>query len=254
MQANDKLRKEFSKARAARFRGARPRRALSELLLLACFVSFLAGWQYSATAAPAEAAPSPPKAVPTILVFGDSLSAGYGIDPEQGWVKLLARQLTAQGYEYRVVNASVSGETTGGGQSRLPRALQLHRPEIVVLELGANDGLRGLPAAQVRSHLESMISLSRQQGAKVLLLGMRVPPNYGPEYAASFHAVFDDLASKYALPFVPFFLEAVALDSTLIQNDNLHPNAAAQPKLLAGVWPALKPLLSGMKAEAKPRT
>jgi len=244
MRSNDKLAKRFSKTG-----GPGNGSGLFFALILLC--GTFTGSHSAVRAADAGMPASQGKTPATILVFGDSLSAGYGIDPEQGWVNLLARQLTAQGYEYRVVNASVSGETTGGGQSRLPRALQLHRPEIVVLELGANDGLRGLPASQVQSHLDSMISLSRKQGAKVLLLGMRVPPNYGPDYAASFRAVFDALASKYALPFVPFFLEAVALDSALIQNDNLHPNAAAQPKLLADVWPALKPLLTRAKTESK---
>jgi acyl-CoA thioesterase-1 len=186
----------------------------------------------------AQAAP-----VPTILVFGDSISAAYGLRLEEGWVSLLQRKLAAQGYEYRVVNASVSGETTGGGRARLARALQLHHPAIVILELGGNDGLRGLPAGEIRSNLQAMIALAQAAGTRVLLIGMRMPINYGPLYTQQFHAVFVDLARQHRLAFVPFLLEGVALDPALMQPDGIHPNAPAQTRLLDTLWPALKPLL-----------
>lgn len=192
---------------------------------------------------PAAAGRTPAPAPRTILVLGDSLSAGYGVRVEQGWVALLQGRLSAQGYEYRVVNASASGETTGGALARLPRALEKQRPAIVIVELGGNDGLRGLPIEDVRANFESIVRLSRQAGAKVLLIGMRIPPNYGPAYTKSFHELYVDLAARQRLAFVPFFLDGVALDDTLMQDDGLHPNAKAQPALLDQVWPMLKPLL-----------
>jgi acyl-CoA thioesterase-1 len=180
----------------------------------------------------------------TILVLGDSLSAGYGVKVEETWVALLQQRLARQGYDgYRVVNASISGETTGGARGRLPRALELHKPSIVVLELGGNDGLRGLPIKQVRANFEYMIETAQAAHAKVVLVGMRMPPNYGPEYAESFHALYGELARKYDVPLVDFFLEGVALDDTLMQTDGIHPNAAAQPKLLDNLWPALSKVL-----------
>lgn len=178
-----------------------------------------------------------------ILVLGDSLSAGYGVKVGSTWVALLQTRLATQGYGYRVVNASVSGETTGGARTRLPRALELHKPSIVVLELGGNDGLRGLPIKQVRANFETMIDLSRQAGAQVVLVGMRMPPNYGAEYADAFHALYRELAQKYQLPLVEFFLEGVALDDNLMQADGIHPTAAAQPKLLDNLWPVLAKVL-----------
>ena len=178
-----------------------------------------------------------------ILVFGDSISAGYGLAPEQGWVELLKTRLKTQGYGYQVVNASVSGETTAGGLARLPRALELHHPGIVVLELGGNDGLRALPIAQMRANLAQMLDLSSAAGAKVLLLGMRMPPNYGPEYTKQFAMVFSDLAAEKKAALVPFLLTNIALSPDLLQGDDIHPNALGQPILLDNVWPALKPLL-----------
>jgi acyl-CoA thioesterase-1 len=185
-----------------------------------------------------QAAPAP-----TIVVLGDSLSAAYGIRVDEGWVSLLQKRLTSQGYGYRVVNASVSGETTAGGLARLPRALELHRPSIVILELGGNDGLRGLSLDQMRQNLDAMIRRSQSAGAKVLLAGMRVPPNYGPTYTQKFHALYDDLARRYRVPLVPFLMKDVALDEALMQADGIHPNARGQPILLDAVWPVLKPLL-----------
>jgi len=180
---------------------------------------------------------------PAIVVLGDSLSAGYGIKVEQGWVNLLAQRLATEGYGYRVVNASVSGETTQGGLARLPRALEIHKPAIVVVELGGNDGLRGLPLAASRENLAKIVELARAAGARVLLVGMMIPPNYGPRYGEEFRQMFAQLAGKYSLAFVPFLLDRVALEPDLMQADGIHPNAAGQPQVLANLWPELKPLL-----------
>jgi acyl-CoA thioesterase I len=179
----------------------------------------------------------------TILVFGDSLSAAYGLAPEQGWVAMLAQRLRSQGYGYQVVNASESGETSGGGLERLPRALELHRPGLVILELGANDGLRALPTEQTRDNLEQMVRLAQRAGAQVLLVGIRLPPNYGPRYTREFERVFPELANQYHLPLVPFLLEKVALDPALMQPDGMHPNARGEAPVLDTVWPYLQPLL-----------
>jgi acyl-CoA thioesterase-1 len=180
----------------------------------------------------------------TILVFGDSLSAALGLRAEQGWVALLARRLQSQGYGYEVVNASVSGETSSGGLQRLPRALELHRPAIVVLELGANDGLRGLPVDEMRANLAKMVQLAQAGGARVVLVGIRIPPNYGPRYGDQFAASFPALAQQNQLPLVPFLLQDVALNPALMQEDGMHPNAAGEPTVLENVWPHLKPLLN----------
>jgi acyl-CoA thioesterase I len=179
----------------------------------------------------------------TILVFGDSLSAAFGIRPEQGWVALLTQRLQAQGYGYRIVNASVSGETTEGGVARLPRALQLHRPAIVVLELGANDALRGLPLASTRANLEQMVQEAREAGARILLVGIRIPPNYGPRYGEAFANIFPELAKQYHLTLVPFLLQDVALNPARMQEDGMHPNAAGEVVVLETVWPYLQPLI-----------
>jgi acyl-CoA thioesterase-1 len=182
---------------------------------------------------------------PTILVFGDSLSAGYGLAHiDQGWVGMLREKLKSEGYGYQVVNASVSGETTAGGLARLPRALEMHHPKLVILELGANDGLRALPIEQMRANLGDMVDETVRAGARVLLLGIRIPPNYGPEYTEKFYQVFEEVARAKAVPRVPFLLADVALEPGLMQADGLHPNEQGQPKLLATVWSALKPLLS----------
>ncbi len=182
---------------------------------------------------------------PAILVFGDSLSAGYGLAHiDQGWVGMLREKLKSEGYGYQVVNASVSGETTAGGLARLPRALELHRPKLVILELGANDGLRALPIEQMRANLGDMVDETQRAGARVLLLGMRIPPNYGPEYTEKFSQVFEEVAHAKRVPLVPFLMADVALDPGLMQSDGLHPNEQGQPKLLATVWSALKPLLT----------
>jgi acyl-CoA thioesterase-1 len=181
---------------------------------------------------------------PVILVFGDSVSAGYGLARvEQGWVALLQTRLKEQEYGYQVVNASVSGETTAGGLARLPRALMLHHPQIIILELGANDGLRALPIEQMRANLARMIDLSAAAGAQVLLLGMRMPPNYGPDYTEQFRQCYSEVARAKKVPLVPFLLNDIALSPHLVQADGMHPNELGQPQLLANVWPSLKPLL-----------
>lgn len=190
-----------------------------------------------------RAADAPQSAAPTLLVLGDSLSAAYGIKVEQGWVALLQARLRDKGYGHRIINASSSGETTGGALARLPRMLALHRPVIVIVELGGNDGLRGLPIADIRRNLTAIIRTSQQAGARILLVGMKIPPNYGPSYTRDFHALFGELAREFKLPSVPFLLEDVVTDEDLFQADGIHPTAAAQPLLLREVWPQLEPLL-----------
>ena len=179
----------------------------------------------------------------TLLVFGDSLSAGYGLAPDQGWASLLQPRLASRGYGQRVVNASVSGETTSGGRSRLPRALDQHHPAVVILEMGANDGLRGLPLATASANLGAMIDAIKASKAQVLLVGVELPPNYGPAYTSAFRKMYADLARQHHVALVPFLMEGVALDPRLMQADGLHPNAAGQPRLLDTVWKALQPLL-----------
>ncbi len=185
-----------------------------------------------------------PNPAPTILVLGDSLSAAYGIRVEQGWVALLQARLRAKGYGYRVVNASSSGETTGGALARLPRALSTHRPAIVIVELGGNDGLRGLPVKDIRRNFEAIFRSSQQAGAKILLVGMKIPPNYGPAYTREFEVLYGDLARQYKLRKVPFLLQDLVSDENLFLADGIHPTAEAQPLLLEQVWPHLQPLLS----------
>jgi len=184
---------------------------------------------------------------PVILVLGDSLSAGYGLPVEQGWVARLQQRLDAEGYGYSVINASVSGETTVGALERLPRALERHQPAVVIIELGGNDGLRGLPVAELRTNLEALVAISRAARAQVLLAAVRMPPNYGPQYTEKFYAVYEGLARDLRVPWVPFFLEGIALREDLFQNDGIHPDREAQPILLDNVWPALEPLLKPPK-------
>ena len=176
-------------------------------------------------------------------MLGDSLSAGYGIKIQEGWVNLLAQRLATEGYGYRVVNASVSGETTQGGLARLPRALETHKPAVVIVELGGNDGLRGLPLNASRDNLDRIIGLARAAKARVLLVGMIIPPNYGPRYGQEFRDMFTGLAAKYPVAFVPFLLDQVALNPGLMQADGIHANARGQAQMLENVWPKLKPLL-----------
>ena len=191
----------------------------------------------------ASAADVESDAKPTVLVLGDSLSAGYGLRPGQGWVSLLEEKLGSQGYPHRVVNASISGETSRGAVARMPRALEVHDPEVVVIELGANDGLRGFPPDVMRDNLLQLLRLARESGARVLLLGMHLPVNYGQAYTEQFHQVFVDIAKSEQVPFLPFFLDGVALQPDMMLDDGIHPNSVAQPKLLENVWPVLEPLL-----------
>lgn len=195
----------------------------------------------SAQTAAAKAAAAKPQR--TVLVMGDSLSAAYGLSASQGWVALTADRVTRTRPGWRVVNASISGETTAGGVSRIAAELKRTRPAVVVVELGANDGLRGLPLAQTRANLERMIKQSQAAGAKVLLVGMRMPPNLGRDYTQGFERNFSELSKLHGTAFLPFLLEPIARDRSAFQADNLHPVASAQPKLRDHVWKSLAPLL-----------
>lgn len=186
-----------------------------------------------------------------VLVLGDSLSAGYNIEVAQGWVQLLQQRLKDQGYGHSVVNASMSGETTGGGLNRLPRALKLHSPQVVVVELGGNDGMRALPLSIIRSNLEQIVDLSIGAGAQVVLVGIRIPPNYGEEYGEGFYRIYAELAQSKGLFLVPFALEDIALSEGMMQSDGIHPTATAQTRLLDNIWPALKKALD---AGERPKT
>ena len=179
----------------------------------------------------------------TILIVGDSISAGFGLDTRLGWVSLLEQRLEREGHDDRVVNASISGDTSAGGQARLPALLTEHKPDVVIVELGGNDGLRGQPPAQLQQNLASMIDQSKAGGAKVLLLGMQLPPNYGARYTRAFAAVYSELGKEKNVALVPFLLEGVGGKPELMQADRIHPAVGAQGLLLDNVWPALKPLL-----------
>lgn len=179
----------------------------------------------------------------TVLVWGDSLSAGYGLRPNEAWPILLEQRIGESKLPHKVINASISGETTAGGRSRLPAALQAYKPSVVIIELGANDGLRGLPASAMAANLQAMIDASKQAGAKVLLIGMRMPPNYGPDYTTRFEKAFQDLARANKLRLVPFMMEGFADQRVYFQQDGIHPVADAQPLILDTIWRELKPLL-----------
>jgi acyl-CoA thioesterase-1 len=185
-----------------------------------------------------------------VLVLGDSLSAGYGLASGQGWVELTGRRLAASAPGWRVVNASISGETSAGGASRIAGELARHRPAVVVVALGANDGLRGLPAAQMRANLERIVVASQKSGARVLLVGMRMPPNLGRRYTQGFEAVFADLSKRHRTAYLPFLLAPIAAERANFQADNLHPVAAAQPRLRDHVWTQLRPMLSARPVPA----
>ncbi|MCP5220380.1 MAG: arylesterase [Zoogloeaceae bacterium] len=179
----------------------------------------------------------------TVLVLGDSLSAGFGLRADQAWPAHLQRKLDALPGKHTVINASVSGETTAGGRARLPQAIAAHAPDVVVIELGANDGLRGLPVTLMRENLLAMVDAAEAAGAKVVLVGMRLPPNYGPVYTRLFQNTFADVAKMRELAFVPFLLDGFAEERALFQPDGMHPTADAQPRIVETMWPALKPLL-----------
>jgi acyl-CoA thioesterase-1 len=203
---------------------------------LALFSGLLAGPAAADVSGPASPAPR-------VLVVGDSLSAGFGTALDQGWVSLLKARIADQGLPHQVVNASISGDTTAGGLSRLPSLLAEHRPAVVIIELGANDGLRGFPPARITAALTELVERAQAAGARVLLAGVRMPPNYGSAYAEQFQAVYGEVAAATGAALVPRLLEGVAGDRRLMQGDGLHPTAAAQPKLLNNVWPVLLPLL-----------
>lgn len=183
------------------------------------------------------------QATPAILVLGDSLSAGYGIDPDQGWVALMEKRLAESHYDYRVFNASVSGETSGGGLARLPRLIEEQQPTLLLLALGANDGLRGFPIKIMRNNLREIIKLAKNADIDILLIGIQIPLNYGPRYTNLFEQSFVLLSEEFAIPLMPTLLDEVPLNFELMQTDRLHPNSKAQPLLLDNIWPHLQPLL-----------
>lgn len=185
----------------------------------------------------------------TILVLGDSLSGSYGINASEGWVALLQQQLNSQGYDYTVINASVSGDTTRTGLSRIEPALKTHQPEIVIIALGGNDGLRGLPFSEIENSLTSIIELCRKQAAELLLVGVRLPPNYGQAYTEKFVELYQRLADEYQIALVPKMLDQVADNPQLMQQDGMHPKAEAQPQVMKNVWQGLKPVLDKRHAE-----
>jgi acyl-CoA thioesterase-1 len=186
----------------------------------------------------AEAAESP-----TVLIFGDSLSAGYGLEMDQSWSALLQERLEEQGYEHRVVNASISGETTEGGATQIDSAIAEFSPELVILALGGNDGLRGFPPARIKGNLTAIAERARDSGAAVVLLGIRIPTNYGARYTQAFEAVYADVAQELDIAWIEFFMEGVALNDDLLQEDRIHPNAKAQPILLDNAWPVIRDTL-----------
>lgn len=207
--------------------------------MLACLLAL----PVLAQAQSAPAAPQPNPGARTLLVIGDSLSAGYGMSSAEGWVGLLEQRLQRDALDWRVVNASISGETTAGGASRIVEAVVRERPAVVVIALGANDGLRGLPLADARRNLARMIGASQHVGAEVLLVGMRMPPNLGTAYTDGFEALYPLLAKTFDTALLPFLLEPIATDRVNFQDDNLHPTSQAQAQILDHVWPALQPLL-----------
>ena len=207
------------------------------LLRFKCLSLRLLGFYFVAFCLPAMADN------PKILIYGDSLSAVYGVSQQQGWPTLLQNKLNDKNNHYQVVNASISGETTSGGLSRLSAKLTKFKPNIVILALGANDGLRGLPIQEMTHNLNSMISLSEKSNAKVLLLGMKIPPNYGTKYSTKFSQTFSDLSQQHKINLVPFMLQNVATIPNLNQDDGIHPNALAQPLILDNIWPELHGIL-----------
>ena len=178
-----------------------------------------------------------------LLILGDSLSAAYGLAPREGWPTLLEERLKQKRFDYSVVNASISGETTSGGATRIGEALNRAKPAVVIVALGGNDGLRGLPTSQMKANLSRMVDAAQRRGARVLLVGVRVPPNYGPRYAREFEAAFVEVATRYRVPLVPYILKGIGERRELMQEDNIHPTAAAQSKILENIWPKLQPLL-----------
>ncbi len=181
---------------------------------------------------------------PTVLIYGDSLSAGYGMEVDQSWVALLQTRLQGQGYEHRVINASITGETTEGGAARIAQALDTFTPSLIILELGGNDGLRGIPPDRMKGNLQTIIQSSKSAGAAIVLLGIRIPPNYGSRYIEDFDNVYRELADELDVPWIEFFMEGIALNDELMQADGIHPNAAAQSLLLDNAWPVISKALT----------
>ncbi len=204
------------------------RRFLASLLLLICTQSY--GTE-----------------APTVLVFGDSLSAGHGIDVDQSWVTLLQSRLADQGSEHRVINASIGGDTTESGAARIAQAIDTFAPALIILELGGNDGLRGIPPDRMRMNLRKIVKTSKDSGAAVVLLGIRIPPNYGQRYIEDFDNVFRELAIDLEVPWIEFFMDGVALNDELMQSDGIHPNAAAQSILLDNAWPIIDAALVSLR-------
>lgn len=188
---------------------------------------------------------------PTILVFGDSLSAGYGVDVDQTWVALLQARLESQGYEHRVINASISGETTQGGMTRIRQALENFGPDLVILELGGNDGLRGFPTDVIKENIRTIIRASWDDGAAIVILGIRIPTNYGPRYTQAFESIYRELADEFDVPWIEFFMDGIALNDELMQDDGIHPNTEAQSILLENAWPVIHEALTD-HATSKP--
>jgi acyl-CoA thioesterase I len=219
------------------------------LVMLAVVTSLTLMTGTDATASTKSASTKDAGKRPIVLVFGDSLAAAYGLRPEEGWVALMQQRIDDKKLNYRIVNASISGETTSGGLTRLPAALKQHKPALVVLELGANDGLRGLSTKQAKENLDKMVAASIAAGAKVLIVGMYMPPNFGPDYTAAFAKMFSDTAEKYKTPLVPLLFEGFGERMDLFQADRLHPNKAAQPIMLNTVWAKLEPMLRGELAK-----
>lgn len=209
-------------------------------VIVRCFIGIMLCWV--TTLAQAQ----------TLLVMGDSLSAAYGIPVQSGWVSLLEKRLQQNNANWQVVNASISGETTSGGLTRFKPLLESHKPALVIIELGANDGLRGLPLEDMKRNLNTMIEQAKGSGANVLLLGMKLPPNYGVKFTARFEKVYTDLVAEQSVAFLPFFLDGVAGHPELTQADGLHPVAAAQPQILENIWPLLDKTMAKVKSSSIP--
>jgi acyl-CoA thioesterase-1 len=207
------------------------------------FTGSLSSFTYAAEQESVQSNKNDSKDEGVILVFGDSISAAYGMDQELGWVHLLSERFKKDKTPYRFVNASVSGETTGGGLVRLPKTLDIHQPDIVIIELGGNDGLRGYPISKIQDNLLALTRAAKAAGAKVLLVGMVLPPNYGQRYTQAFEKLFTEIALNQQIPVLPFLLDGVSTSQELLQRDGIHPTEEAQPLLVDEIWPLLEPLL-----------
>jgi acyl-CoA thioesterase-1 len=236
-------RKKSATKRSGRKKSARRKNSLLTLALIASIFN-------PVNFALADS-PSTSPAGGTILVFGDSISAAYGMDREQGWVHLLTERLATRELDYKVINASVSGETTGGGLVRLPKTLQIHQPDLVIIELGGNDGLRGYPISKIHGNLNAIVDATVDSGADILLVGMVLPPNYGARYTKAFENLFSEVADQFNLPFIPTLLQGAATDRALIQRDGIHPTPEAQNLLLEEIWPKIERILISQLTNAR---